>query len=167
MNEITIKLEQAYKTATIEGDYNYGLKICSEVVNDNPTLPEPLRKRAAIYAYAEQFDSAIEDITRAILLDSNNPELYFFRGWWNLCVGNFESSVVDQTTAIETAARLNCHDFDESAYMFRAAALLRLKKYTEAVADCENVREDFVIYISNLGLLSRQKIHAEALAKRG
>jgi len=54
-------------------------------------------------------------------------------------------------------AASNFHYYDESAYFFRAAALLQLGRFAEALSDCKVVRDDFLVYTKS-GQLSKSEI---------
>lgn len=56
------------------------LKIATNTINANPTLSGAYRKRANIYTEAKMFTSALDDINRAIVLDSLAGENYLVKG---------------------------------------------------------------------------------------
>jgi tetratricopeptide (TPR) repeat protein len=132
------------------------------VIRRNPTLPDGFRKRAAIHALKGDFSNAIQDIEEAMSIAPGQPEYYFFRGWWNLELGNFESTLDDMSRAIELGQSENLHFFDESAYFFRAVSFLQLGKFPEALSESAKVRDDFVIHLQGPGELSKQWVIYEA-----
>jgi tetratricopeptide (TPR) repeat protein len=166
MDKIRNELERAYELATNAGNYEGAFAICNRIVDENPNIPDGLRKRAAIYAAKCDFIRAVADITQAIEIESEVPEYYFFRGWWHLELGNFEQAYEDQSAAINLG---NTHDFhyhDESAFFFRATALLHLRRFEEALADCKRVRDDFLIYLRRFGKLDKAEVVRNAMARR-
>jgi tetratricopeptide (TPR) repeat protein len=142
-------------------DYSKALAICEEILAANPELPEAFRTRSRIHARMKQFDLAVLDLTRAIQTTRAEPSDYFFRGWWNLEQGDVVSANEDLTMAITLGNELNLHDFDESAYFFRAITFLRLNQPDDALRDCEKVRDDFLIYLRS-GKVSKSDIINEA-----
>lgn len=162
MEDVKKQLDEAYALATNKKNYDEAFAICNAVIQAHPSLPDGLRKRAAIYAYKGDLDLAIGDMTKAIEQEPGEPGDYFFRGWWYLDKGDAVRAVKDLTKAL-TLGEKNNHYHDQSAHFFRAAALLRLKRYDEALADCQYVQDDFLIYIKS-GKISKADIVREATA---
>lgn len=162
MDRITKELERAYQIAMKE-QYKDALAMCNRVVSEYPKLPDGFRKRAAIYARKGDFQAAIGDISIAIEIDPSSSEHYFFRGWWQLEIGNFIDAETDQSNAIALGEEQGSSFFGESAYFFRALARLKLGKFREALADCEHVRDDFLIYLKSIGKITKSQIVTEAM----
>lgn len=162
MDEIKKQLDEAFSWAQ-KDDYDKALALCNAVIQANPSLSDGLRKRATIYARMGDYDRAIADITNVMAQEPDDPSHYFFRGWWYLDNGNPAQAVEDLTKALALGGKNN-HYHDESAHFFRAAALLRLRRYDEALADCQHVRDDFLIYIKSAGKISKADILREATA---
>lgn len=162
MEDIEKQLDEAYALATKKKDYGKALAICNAVIQAHPSPPDGLRKRAAIYAHKGDLVLAIGDMTKAIKQEPDQPGDYFFRGWWNLDNGDAASAIKDLTKALELGAK-NDHYHDQSAHFFRAVASLRLKRYDEALADCQRVQDDFLIYIKS-GKISKADVVRDATA---
>ena len=160
MEEVKKQLDEAHSWAR-KNDYKKALAMCNAVIQAHPSLPDSLRTRAAIYARKGDLDCAISDITNVIAQEPDNPSHYFFRGWWYLDSGNAEQAVKDLTKALALGENNN-HYHDESAHFLRATAYLRLGRYDNALADCQHVRDDFLIYIKSAGKISRDDIVREA-----
>lgn len=159
MDEIEKQLDEAY-TAAKKKDYSKAFAICNAVIQAHPSPPDGLRKRAAIYAHKGDLALAIGDMTTVIEQEPDQPGDYFFRGWWHLDNGDAVKAEKDLTKALDLGAK-NDHYHDQSAHFFRAVALVRLKRYDEALADCGHVRDDFLIYIKS-GKLSKADVVREA-----
>lgn len=144
--QILKELDVAYDLAVKEGNYEKAFESCDYIIKENPTLPFGLRKRAAIFAKKRDFPKAIYDISEAIKIEPNEPEYYIFRGWWNFEQHLFDESIVDQTKAIDLGNEQMYDAYDEIAYFFRGMAFVKSKRFIEALADFENVRDDFLIY---------------------
>lgn len=161
MDEIRKQLDEAYSYAK-KDDYAKALELCNAVIEAHPLLTDGLRERASIYSHMGDFNRAVADITNVIEQEPDEPGHYFFRGWWYLDSGNAAQAVEDLTKALALGKK-NDHYHDQSAHFFRAAALLRLKRYDEALADCQHVQDDFLIYIKS-GKISKADIVREATA---
>ncbi len=162
MEEIEKKLDEAYSWAR-KDDYEKALALCDAVIQAHPSFPNGKRTRAAIYARKGDIDRAIADITDVIAKEPDDPSHYFFRGWWYLDSGNAKQAIEDLTKAL-ALGKNNDNYHDESTYFFRATAHLREGRYNEALADCQHVRDDFMIYIKSAGKISKADIEREATA---
>jgi tetratricopeptide (TPR) repeat protein len=161
MDEIRKQLDEAYSYAK-NSDYDKALELCNEVIKAHPLLTEGLRERASIYAHMGDFKRAVTDMTNVIAQEPDNPSHHFFRGWWHLDGGNAAQAVEDLTKALALGGKNN-HYHDQSAHFLRAVALVRLKRYDDALADCQHVRDDFLIYIRS-GKVSKADIVQQATA---
>ena len=167
MNELDLsqakkRIDQAYDLATTNGDHEGALRICNEVLNEHPAMSYVVRKKAAIYADMKDFAQATALMSDLIAQNPNEVEYYFSRGRWYLANANWRETVADMTKILELGSGQNFHYFTESAYFFRAVAQLKLGRYREAVADCEHVRDDFLIYLHSTGKISKSDILEQA-----
>ncbi|HEX7772478.1 MAG TPA: tetratricopeptide repeat protein [Pyrinomonadaceae bacterium] len=156
------RIDEAYNRATDRKDYEGALKICNEVLSDHPDMPHAVRKKAAIYADMKNFAEATALMSHLIAQIPNELEYYFSRGRWYVANADWAEAVEDMTKALELGSEQNFHYFTESAYFFRAVALSKLGRHSEAVADCEHVRDDFLIYIYSTGKISKSDILEQA-----
>ena len=104
---------------------------------------------------------AIDDRTVAIGIEPHSTD-YFFRGWWRLDDGDPKSALADLSRAISMEKNSDVRPSTESALFFRALTLLRLRRFDDALADCTEVKDGFVIYVRGLGHLSKEKLVAWA-----
>lgn len=140
------KLKQAVKCSE-KKNYLEALTLCSEVIADYPNDPTGYRARSHIYALMKEPEQAIRDIDQVIRLKPEEPAHYFTRGRWKLEVSESAQAVADLTKVIELSASYGDEYYTEMARFFRAEALLRLGRYDEALADCEQVRDEVQTYI--------------------
>jgi tetratricopeptide (TPR) repeat protein len=160
------KLERAYEMATVEEDYTQAIKICDEVIAEDITSPEGFNMRARINELAGNLDDAMADITRAIEIEPNEPDYYFNRGRWNLGAGKLDAAIADQTDALEIGDKRNFHFYDECAYFFRAVAFAYLGRFDDALSDCQHVEDDFLMYSTGLGRLTKSDLIREVQRQR-
>jgi tetratricopeptide (TPR) repeat protein len=104
-------------------------------------LPEPsdaesYNGRGSYYAQRGQFDRAIADFNKALLLDANNADAYSNRG---LATAqgkeDYKSAIGDYTRALELKPR------HTSAYFNRGVAYRQLGDYPKAIADYSKALE--------------------------
>jgi len=162
LSKATKRLEQAYDLVTTTKNYEGALRICDEVLKEHPNMLAAVRKKAAIHAYVNNFAEAIALMNDVIAQDPSEPDYYFSRGRWRLENGNFGEAVQDLTNTVKVGSQRNFHYYTESAYFFRAVALLKLGRFREAVADCEHVRDDFLLYLHSTGKISKSDILEQA-----
>ena len=166
MNDISKQLDEAYSLAADGKDYTAALSACDTIIQAHPQLAAPLRKRAQIYAHKSDFRQAIEEMSGVIQKGHAEPGDYFFRGWWSVEDGNLSDAIKDLTKAIELGEQLGDDYFRESAHFFRAVASLRLRRYQDALADCQHVSDDFLMYLRS-GQISKREIITEATKAGG
>ena len=163
-DDIKKELDKAYSLVADHKNYEAALTACEAILETHPGLRAGLRTRAQIYAHKAAFSQAIADMTIAIQAGPPEPSDYFFRGWWNLEDNRILDAIQDFTEAISLEERLGIYTFKESAYFFRAVASFRIGRYDDALADCKQVRDDFLIYLRS-GLVSKAQIVRDASAK--
>jgi len=158
------RIDKAYDLATTHSDYEGALRICNDVLNEHPGMFYAVRKKAAIYADMKNFAEATALMSDLIAQNPNELEYYFSRGRWYLANADWTEAMADMTKTIELGSAQNFHYNTESAYFFRAVARLKLGRNSEAVADCEHVRDDFLIYLYSTGKISKSNILEQAQA---
>lgn len=108
----------------------YALLILLLTVGCSPILS----RRAQLYSLAERHDDAIIDLTAALELDPDNPELYTLRGQMYLALYEWDAALADYNAALELAP-----DYAD-AYYYRGvlyASILQtgLETRDDALAD--------------------------------
>lgn len=166
MKDIQKQLDEAYSLAADRKDYAAALSSCGAIIQAHPSLTAGLRTRAQIYAHKADFSEAIDDMTRVIQTGHAEPGDYFFRGWWNVENASLLDAIEDLTKAISLGEELGIDYFRESAHFFRALANYQVGCYDDALADCNQVRDDFLIYLRS-GQVSKAQIVGNAKSKRG
>jgi tetratricopeptide (TPR) repeat protein len=164
MNDNKDVLEEA-RAASHEKDYPKALEICSVFIEAHPDSPDGFRTRSDVYGLMGDFVHAILDRTAALKRDRGSPDDFFFRGWWNLEINELDAALDDLTRALRTGEKSGIHHFDEIAFFFRSLTYLRLGRYDEALADAQNVRDDFLMHIRS-GQVSKAQVVREANSKK-
>ena len=71
------------------------LKLCDQVVTENPSNAQPFVLRARLKEHAGQFDAAVLDLTQALKLEPQASPYWQGRGENNFKAGHFKESVAD------------------------------------------------------------------------
>jgi len=158
MIDLQSQLKEAIAAASRK-DFDLALTLCGEAIEEFPGLPDGFRTRSQVYRLMGDVGKAIDDRTMAIRIGAESVD-YFFRGWWRFDDGDLESALTDLSTAITLEKDSAVHASTESALFFRALTLLRLGRFDDALADCANVRDEFVIYVRGLGRFSKMELVA-------
>lgn len=105
----------------------------SEAIKFHPNNSLSYTNRAQIYKYQKNYQSALQDLSQALNLDSAQPDNYVNRAQLLMDMEKWEDAENDWTKAIESP------DFkrDEIAYMLRAICKIKLGKKQEACKDIE------------------------------
>ena len=85
--------------------------------------------RANLYYQKKDYDSAIEDLTKALKLDAKAPQAYALRGVIYYEKKKFDLAIADLTKALE----MNMHD--DQVLIYRASCYLNIKDYKNAIKD--------------------------------
>ena len=82
-------------------NHTVALKVCSDLIAENPRDARAYIGRAFAYAGLRQWDRAISDATIAVELNPKDPSAYHVRGrvYWQK--GDYDNAIADLTLAIE------------------------------------------------------------------
>ncbi len=144
--------------------YTQAIRTFNMLIRAKPDLAEPHIFRGRAKMILGDFRGAEFDFTRAVMLDSYNPDAYYYRGVVKSNLFNYYSALEDFRKSLErrpdnpnvfysrgtTKIRMGDYegaieDFDtlillrpdiEEAFLNRAVAKARLERYEEAIADC-------------------------------
>jgi lipoprotein NlpI len=72
-----------------------GLSLCSNAVAQFPSNSLPLAVRAKLFDRAHRYDEALRDLSAALKLEPQSPQLWQARGEMNFKASHFEDSVAD------------------------------------------------------------------------
>src|SRR5574340_918665 len=120
------------------------------LVTDFPTEGEAWRCQAYVFALRGEHERAIGAISSAIKRNSVEPHYYWTRGKYLLEAGDNEAAIRDLTETLRLSDEQNSDYYREAAYLLRAEANLRLRRYDNARRDCERVRDEASIWLGSL-----------------
>jgi Tfp pilus assembly protein PilF len=147
MDELQKRLNDAYESITKGGDVKHALRVCDEVLEADPTLTYCHRTKARIQAYVGNLDEAITEMDIVIAHSDPKPGNHISRGRWRLKNQDWSGAIDDMTTTLELEKAATSTYYTESAYFFRAVAYMKLGSCDKAIADCSNVRDDYMTYL--------------------
>jgi tetratricopeptide (TPR) repeat protein len=145
-----------------EKQYAIALSKIDSLISNYPEKSEIWRKRACLNEMRRQREAAVEDLTRAILLNPMEPDYYYTRGRIRCKLQHYEEAVADFTRTLDLCDHYKSDYYRAPAHFFRAETYVRLKKYDQARADCEHVPNGFKTWIDRMK--SKEQILAECSA---
>jgi len=106
---------------------------CNEVIKNDDRNTAAYIQRSKIYKKNLDYPNAINDISKAIIIDPANPEFYFERGKCYQEFNQNENAINDfsKCISIQTAAKTE----DPAVYYARAKSYEEILNYDKAVAD--------------------------------
>jgi len=161
------QLEEQFKKAKellTSGDYEGAIEIYTSLLEKNKREFEALVYRGAAYFHLMQYEQALQDFSRAAVLDPFSPLPYHNRASCKVKIGRAEDAIEDYTRSIELEEnysdayrnrgitylkylgryQLALDDFqklvdlranDSSAYFLRGTAYGKLGRFEEAIED--------------------------------
>ena len=130
-----------------------------QLVADFPNDAEAWRCRSHIFALEGNHKEAVKDISTSIERNPNEPHYFWTRAKYLLELGDSGAAVEDLNTTLRLCDQHGSDYYREAAYLLRAEAYLRLKRFDDARRDCNNVRDDATLWIG--ALRSKKAILAE------
>jgi len=101
----------------------------TERINNEPSGTLHYYNRGVYYMAIKEYNSAISDFNKAILLDSTNALAYAYRGHTKICMRDNKGAIDDCSKAI------NITDFWGVFFFIRAKAYLGINEYEKATDD--------------------------------
>lgn len=148
-----------------DGKYDKALELSNEIINIYPDNFEAYQERSEVYFRMGFVTEAFGDLEKIMQLIPNNPSPYFRMGIWCLDKGMFTKAIESFNKVID----LRDDYFLEAAHFYRAQANIMVKKYKEALEDCEYITEEYYMFVridgSEYTRRTRQDIIAEAIGK--
>ncbi len=131
-------------------DHDGALRLAEKIIRDYPGESQVWIKRAYVYARDGDYRRAVDDASRAIELNSMEPDYFYTRGRYYLALSEYSKAVVDFTTTLELCEHYQDDYYREPAHFMRAEARLKLGRVEEARADLRHVRDDFTTWVDVL-----------------
>lgn len=105
----------------------------SEVIETHPNSTTGLLNRSYLYKYQKEYAKALDDITKAININSAQPDNYYMRALLYIELEKYKEAIWDLSKALESV------DYKEEplAYSYRAICYSRINKIREAREDIQ------------------------------
>ena len=136
--------------ATKAENFRSALSQCAVLIERWPDAPEAWRHKAYVHAQMKNYDLAVEAMSRAIEFAPNEPAYYMLRGRYLLMLSDNESASENFTQVLELCDQLQSDYHREVAHFLRAESYVRLCRFDDALRDCEDVRDEFRMWIDSL-----------------
>jgi tetratricopeptide (TPR) repeat protein len=120
------------KTFSQCGVWKNSITLWSDVIKQHQTVSIAYNNRSLALKSDKKFDQALEDCSKAILLDANYSEAYINRGTILRDMNRYDEALKDYNTAISQKPNF------EKAYVNRGILYLFTNKFNEALADFNN-----------------------------
>jgi tetratricopeptide (TPR) repeat protein len=122
----------------------------AQLAEQYPDEPKVWHMLAFVHSMYDDMDGAIAAMTRMKEVSPPEPAIFFDRGRYEQRRGNLEAALADFTAGIALCEKLRADYYLESLYFFRADVLVALGRKAEALADLEHVKDDCVLWTTEL-----------------
>lgn len=150
---MNMQLDQLIEKITAlagKDEHECALRIAQEVIRDYPGESQVWIKRGYVYARAGDYRRAIEDVSRAIELNSMEPDYFYTRGRYYVAFSEYSIAAEDFTKTLELCDHYRNDYYRQPAHFMRAEAYLQLGRVEEARVDLQYVRDDFTTWTDSL-----------------
>jgi tetratricopeptide (TPR) repeat protein len=122
----------------------------ARLAETHPDEPKVWFSLAYARARNDDMDGAVTAMNRLVDIAPREPAVFFDRGRYEQRRGNLEAALADFTQGIALCEQLHAEYYLESLYFFRADVLVALGRKAEALADLEHVKDDCVLWTTEL-----------------
>ncbi|MBX2817641.1 MAG: helix-turn-helix domain-containing protein [Saprospiraceae bacterium] len=130
----------------VEGDYQKAIQEMLAAVASKPNFAKAHQFLSFFYVMAGNEQASLEHIERAISLDPKSEETRFFRGYHHYMTGDLEQALNDMELCIRANAK------NIPAHTIKAATLICLERYDEAIQHFEEMPPEVVIPEERYGI---------------
>lgn len=109
------------------------LRYFTRAIETHPNSTLGLHNRSYLYKYQKEYKKALDDISKVINIDSDQPDNYYLRAMLYVELDKYEEAIKDFTKS------LNSEDFKEESllYFYRALCYAQIGKISEAKNDVQ------------------------------
>jgi tetratricopeptide (TPR) repeat protein len=134
-------LEESQKLAKRE-EYGGALEILDRLLATDPAYYQAWAKRAYVNGRRGLLESALEDISKAILICSTEPCFFDQRARFLFSMARYREAISDWTRVIELCDYHKSDYYRAPAHFARADAYIRSGEYDKATCDLAHVPDD-------------------------
>lgn len=146
--------------------YGEARALCTTTMERFPAHPDAYFRRAMIQNILKDPQSAIDDVSRAIELRSDEPAYLFFRGLWRVELGANVDAIMDLSEAIQVEVAVRSSYYVESARLALAIAYLRNGDVDQALNSISALPDNAGVYVAKR-LWSTSMLKEEIARRRG
>jgi tetratricopeptide (TPR) repeat protein len=125
------------------------IELCDSLEKQIPEAYEIYYHRAQAKSALLDVHGAIGDLSRAMEIEPNEPALFYFRGLWNIDVGDHATAASDFQKAIDREDELGSSYYRQSSQFARAVALLLFGDFQAAAHECGELPADMRSWFGN------------------
>src|SRR6267154_4150778 len=141
MKDLISELKQI-KAEAMADNYDEALRSLDVLTVTFPMEAELWCTRAYVSGRQGNREPAVAAWSKAIELCDKEPHYYLGRGANYFRLKQFDSAIADFTRVIELCDFYNSDYYRVAAYLFRADAYARIKRYDKAKADCAQISDN-------------------------
>ncbi len=142
----------------VHSDYLESLAQASILIDQHPNEARAWALRAYVLGQSSRWADAIDDLTHAIDIWPNEPDLFFHRGRYYIEQGDLKKAINDFSEGLVACDHHSNSYYRETLHFMRAYARLEVGDKKGAEDDLSLVRDDFTVWIK--GLCSKRQILA-------
>jgi tetratricopeptide (TPR) repeat protein len=145
--ETMTTLKQDVMALCKRGAHSDAIQLAQKAIEASPGSSEAWHLLAYAHEREKNLELALLAAGKAVELAPVEPALWFHQGWLHLKVDAAEDCLNDMEQTIEKGASFGDTYYQETAQFLAAESLRRLRRYQEALAMCQAVRDDFALYV--------------------
>lgn len=109
------------------------LSYFTKAIETHPNNTLGLHNRSYLYKHQKEYRKALDDISKVISIDAEQPDNYYFRAMIYIELEKYEEAIKDFSKALDSV------DFKEESlmYFYRALCYAQIGKIKEAIADVQ------------------------------
>lgn len=119
------------------------MSVANQAVDEYRDAVEAWILRGYLCELSEDYESALDDLSRAIELNSREPHLYYTRGRLRFQLQNINAAVEDFSKALDLCSFYKNDYYRDELLFWRAEASVKLGNKETALRDLENLPDDF------------------------
>ena len=112
-----------------EGKFQEATELLTKAHVQYPKNPQILFSRGISRGFQENYTGAVADITRAIKLENNHADYFFYRAYFKSKLGNEKGAISDYSKSIEI------YPYYPETYFNRGVKLMSIGNLTDACYD--------------------------------
>lgn len=164
-NELVVKVDKLETAATAklsEDKYKEAEDLLNDAIQLMPLRASLYHNRAFARLARKNIEGMFDDLYKAVRLDPENPEYYYWRGYFLSQAGNEEAGIKDFTKGLDFTEKGGT--LYNSFLSSRCGTYIKIRKLEEAIVDAKAVLaldSNNVVMLNNMGVIMTDLDRAE------